>query len=314
MSEKSAQPNGHPSTRRRGLMLLPRGRRSAVVLAAVLAFSLGCDAAERMPSAPLQPRLNTSGGAYSADELFMGIMLGQGPVAGAIDVIRDDYKVENIAVGEMSVAYLTDFGNRLLAQVKVVEPSFLAGFKQAMESDDPYVISDKLDHASRVINEAVKALPEGAELAYHAENPLQTEATIAQDADASGYVSLSDTAVTPVEATDGIEERHYYSYTSKCLQTDPNCEPAEPLSSRPGRSTNRAGHFPGSDEPSTQGAWVAAVAGVYVAVAVHVAVVYNVALAMVWGVQIAIKRGPYGLPGGGRRIKERLIDAIMRAV
>lgn len=211
-------------------------------------------------AAPEAPRLATAGSA-DAETLFRGIVLGSGPIADSIPEIRDNFRVDLLATNSLSLAQLNDLHNRIVAEVKAIDPNFLDGFKAAMNSGDPVQIDAKLDEAFAIGNDAVHWLTEGDTIRKLEADPAEVDARLQPYLDANGYLSLGDTLVTPPGASDELTSSTTSDYTiGGC--SDPTqiiCE--EPMAIPP--------------------VWVWYFG-------VHVAVVYNVYLAVTWGVWLAI--------------------------
>lgn len=283
--------------------------RCRLVLCAIASFfMLSCSSDRVTASGPERGARFTHEptGQYSAQELFLGIMLGEGPVAELIPVIREDYWIEIRDLNNVSRDQIRAFNAELLDKVQIVDPSFLAGFKVAMQSGDPLTISEKLDAASYILNDAVKLMTEGDTLAYLADNQEVVDTRLAPYLDANGYLDLQDTLVTPDQANAELWAARTTGYSGSGGTGCPTCV-VEPLRARPSKPNGR----PGLEDPGDPSAMVVygAVHGViaYLAFGVHVMVVYNVHAAMTANVFIALNK-PDWIPtigGGGSRKKRR---------
>lgn len=240
---------------------------------------------------PSEARLSTYGHA-DAETLFRGIMFGDGQTASELPVIWDNYRTEllvNTGAG-LSQEYLLDVENRLVNNVKAIDPNFLPRFKTAMNSGDHVWIRGMLDTAATIIVEAMHYTVEGDSVAYYEANPALVDSRLQPYLDPNGNLSLGDTAVTTAEASDELT-RHVQTIYEGGGTDDCTPEPYQ-IQCETGA-----------------GIMIALGAVVYIVAAVHVLSVYNVAIAVVWGRWVALEpKKPWGVDSD--LLKDQLIDSI----
>jgi len=266
-------------------------RRGSVAALLCVVAAAGCaDTVTGARSAvPAGPRM--SAGSYDGETLFRGVMLGQGPVADSIPEIAANFKASNLVNASMSSTTLASVQNRLVTQVKTLDPYFMGTFKWAMNSGDPYLIETYVDSAAVLLNEAVNWLAEGDTMRVYEDDPYLVDVRMQSLEDAYGNVNLGDTLVTSSSASGELTSR---TYEIKPTRTVGGCaDPTQRACMDEPMSTGDDEVVPIGDPnevDQTQGAFRIYKVGlaVYWVAGVHVAVVYNAYVAIAWGRYVAI--------------------------
>jgi hypothetical protein len=171
----------------------------------------GCQDDAVSPVAP-PTHARFSVGAADSETLFRGIIFGQNYVSDAIPEIRDNLKVELLANSQFTATQMLDFQERLLTNVKMIDPDFLSRFKLAMNSGDHVRIGAVLDTAGAIVNNAMQYTVEGDSLAYYDANPSVVDSKMQPYLDPNGYFSLGDTLVTPSNASSELSNSNSSYY------------------------------------------------------------------------------------------------------
>jgi len=125
----------------------------AVFLGFVVLDSTGLAAPAR-PSAP----------AFSGAELYRGIILAHGPVAGMIPEIRDQLLPPRVAQDRQLRRAMEMFQDRLIEEIGLTHPQFFDDFAAAMRSGDHLAVQEGLERAARVTLETLSNMHEVAAL------------------------------------------------------------------------------------------------------------------------------------------------------
>lgn len=252
---------------------------------------VGCqDHAGGLVDPPSGARFSTAGSA-DAETLFRGIIFGQNYVADAIPEIRDNLKVDVLANSQFPKAQMLDFQERLLTNVKMIDPAFLNRFKLAMNSGDQVRIGAALDTAGVIVNDALHYTVEGDSLDYFNDNPSVVGSRMQPYLDPNGYFSLGDTLVTPSDASTELSNSN---------------------------DTYYGGGGGGCEDPtqiicdSVSGAMYGFRAGVivYYVGGVHVALVYNAYVMITAGRYVALWTPRHPFSQSTSLLREQIINSI----
>lgn len=137
------------------------------------------------PSVERPGEVVTSGAEYAPDELFLGLVLGQGAVAEEIGVIHEHFLIDNY-VPEKSLETLKRFNLKIVQQIEEMEPEYLPGFKEAVQSGDRPAIQRALSDASLLAVEATTQLKEVKEFRAQLEKDPGLIEEILENARANG--------------------------------------------------------------------------------------------------------------------------------
>lgn len=255
---------------------------------------VGCqDHAGGLLAPPSGARFSSVGSA-DAETLFRGIVFGQNYVADAVPEIRDNLKVDLLANAQFPKAQMLDFQERLLTNVKMIDPDFLNRFKRAMNSGDQVRIGALLDTAGVLVNDAVHYTVEGDSLAYYDQNPSVVSDRMQPYLDPNGYFSLGDTLVTPAGASTQLSDNnntYYHDGGGEC--EDPTqiiCD-----------SVSTSGYSP-------YGFRVGVI--VYYVGGVHVALVYNAYFVITAGRYVALWTPKHPFSQSTSLLREQIINSI----
>ena len=111
-------------------------------------------AAPARPSAP----------EFSGVDLYRGIVLAHGPVAGLIPEIRDQLVPPGLLQDRQLRRAIEMFQDRLIEEIALTHPQFFDDFAAAMRSGDHLAVQDGLEKAGRVTLDALSGMHEVAAL------------------------------------------------------------------------------------------------------------------------------------------------------
>lgn len=109
------------------------------------------------PARPAAPQ-------FSGAELYRGIILAHGPVAGLIPEIRDQLLPPRFAQDRQLRRAIEMFQDRLIEEIGLTHPQFFDRFAAAMRSGDHLAVQDGLESAGRVTLESLAGMHEVAAL------------------------------------------------------------------------------------------------------------------------------------------------------
>lgn len=112
---------------------------------------------------------------YTGEQLFRGIMLGNGPVSMVIPEVRDFIRPQNFVSNPVVLRTMDDMSDRVVAAVRQYDPSFLDAFGRDMQSGDRIRIQRSLEQARLVTRKAVQALPEMQRIEAASHDPKALE-------------------------------------------------------------------------------------------------------------------------------------------
>lgn len=101
---------------------------------------------------------------FSGTELYRGIILAHGPVAGLIPEIRDQLVPAGLVQDRQLRRAIEMFQDRLIEEIAVSHPRFFDEFATAMRSGDHLTVQEGLENAGRVTLETLSGLHEVAAL------------------------------------------------------------------------------------------------------------------------------------------------------
>lgn len=111
-------------------------------------------------AAPARPAVPDFSGA----DLYRGIILAHGPVAGLIPEIRDQLVPPRFAQDRQLRRAMEMFQDRLIEEIGLTHPQFFDGFAAAMKSGDHLAVQEGLEKAGRVTLETLSNMHEVAAL------------------------------------------------------------------------------------------------------------------------------------------------------
>lgn len=109
------------------------------------------------PSRPAAPE-------FSGMDLYRGIILAHGPVAGLIPEIRDQLVPPGLLQDRQLRRAMEMFQDRLIEEIALTHPKFFDEFAAAMRSGDHLVVQDGLEKAARVTLDTLSGMHEVAAL------------------------------------------------------------------------------------------------------------------------------------------------------
>ena len=101
---------------------------------------------------------------FSGTELYRGIILAHGPVAGLIPEIRDQLLPPRFVQDRQLRRAIEMFQDRLIEEIGLTHPQFFGGFAAAMRSGDHLAVQEGLESAGRVTLETLSNMHEVAAL------------------------------------------------------------------------------------------------------------------------------------------------------
>jgi hypothetical protein len=125
----------------------------AVFLAFVILDGTGLAA----PARPATPE-------FSGMDLYRGIILAHGPVAGLIPEIRDQLVPPGLLQDRQLRRAMEMFQDRLIEEIALTHPKFFDEFAAAMRSGDHLAVQDGLEKAARVTLDTLSGMHEVAAL------------------------------------------------------------------------------------------------------------------------------------------------------
>lgn len=125
--------------------------------AAFLGFVLLEDSGLAAPARPAVPE-------FSGADLYRGIILAHGPVAGLIPEIRDQLLPPGFVKDSRLLRAIEMFQDRLIEEIGLTHPQFFGGFAAAMRSGDHLAVQEGLENAGRVTLETLSNMHEVAAL------------------------------------------------------------------------------------------------------------------------------------------------------
>ncbi|WP_167815229.1 sporulation delaying protein family toxin [Sporolactobacillus shoreae] len=128
-------------------------RISVLLLAFCLFFSFSFNSFAEAKSPTDKQNVQQKNSQYSGEELFRGLVFGQGPVAKLFPDIwsSDQIKKANNSTADKVV-------NLVIKQLKINSPSFFSNFKNIVTSGNPYLIDQKSSEISAEVQQALKDL------------------------------------------------------------------------------------------------------------------------------------------------------------
>lgn len=101
---------------------------------------------------------------FSGMDLYRGIILAHGPVAGLIPEIRDQLVPPGLLQDRQLRRAMEMFQDRLIEEIALTHPKFFDEFAAAMRSGDHLAVQDGLDNAARVTLDTLSGMHEVAAL------------------------------------------------------------------------------------------------------------------------------------------------------
>ncbi|MGG0219816.1 sporulation delaying protein family toxin [Bacillus mycoides] len=90
---------------------------------------------------------------YSGEELYKGVVLGQGKVARLFPQVWDEEKIHNVNSKES-----LEFTTKLINEMKLSDPFYFNNLKKAVNSKEPLEISQAFENGSYLLNQAIDKL------------------------------------------------------------------------------------------------------------------------------------------------------------
>ncbi|MFE4764781.1 sporulation delaying protein family toxin [Bacillus mycoides] len=90
---------------------------------------------------------------YSGEEIYKGIVLGQGKVATLFPQVWDEEQIRKVNSKESS-----DLTTKLLNEMKLSDPSYFNNLKKAVDSKEPLIIQQAFENGSYLLNQAINKL------------------------------------------------------------------------------------------------------------------------------------------------------------
>jgi len=101
---------------------------------------------------------------FSGMDLYRGIILAHGPVAGLIPEIRDQLVPPGLLQDRQLRRAMEMFQDRLIEEIALTHPKFFDEFAAAMRSGDHLAVQDGLESAARVTLDTLSGMHEVAAL------------------------------------------------------------------------------------------------------------------------------------------------------
>ena len=101
---------------------------------------------------------------FSGADLYRGIILAHGPVAGLIPEIRDQLVPPGLLQDRQLRRVIEMFQDRLIEEIALTHPQFFDQFADAMRSGDHLAVQEGLESAGRVTLETLSGMHEVAAL------------------------------------------------------------------------------------------------------------------------------------------------------
>jgi SdpC family antimicrobial peptide len=135
----------------------------------------------------------------SGEVLFLGIVLGDGPIAQQFELISDYYGVDSASILERQTATLVvTLQQEIIKSVNEHDPQFFSWFQAEILSRDEIRIDHAIDHAFEVVYTAVSSRPDViAAQADLASNPAKRAEVLAHLA--AGVAGNTDQTPTQAE-------------------------------------------------------------------------------------------------------------------
>jgi hypothetical protein len=125
--------------------------------AVFLGFVILDDTGLAAPARPAAPE-------FSGMDLYRGIILAHGPVAGLIPEIRDQLVPPGLLQDRQLRRAMEMFQDRLIEEIALTHPRFFDEFAAAMRSGDHLAVQDGLEKAARVTLDTLSGMHEVAAL------------------------------------------------------------------------------------------------------------------------------------------------------
>jgi hypothetical protein len=152
--------------------------------------------------------------ALSGEDIFRGIVMGEGDVAMMIPEIRETYAIDHESLSEEVSAGIRDFNNELIAVIRSTQPSFFDDFGEMISSGNHITVMEALDKAGAVLLDAAYEIPEVQELiARIEEEPEYVDSLVAE---------LDD--VDAIYTEEGIKQILYLFAAGNIYDHDPTDE------------------------------------------------------------------------------------------
>ncbi|ETT84691.1 sporulation delaying protein family toxin [Bacillus mycoides] len=90
---------------------------------------------------------------YSGEELYKGIVFGQGKVAKLFPQVWDEEKIRNVNSKES-----LELTTKLINEMKLSDPFYFNNLKKAVNSKEPLEISQAFENGSYLLNQAIDKL------------------------------------------------------------------------------------------------------------------------------------------------------------
>jgi SdpC family antimicrobial peptide len=128
-------------------------RRFAIPLLAALAAALAACADGGSPAGLTQPVAHAQ---FSGEDVFRGVVLGDGPVAARLPELWSGYALDDSRWTPAHRAAMDRARQRLIDDVRAVDPTFLARFGAALQSHDPLRVQGAMEESRGVLMSAVQ--------------------------------------------------------------------------------------------------------------------------------------------------------------
>lgn len=126
-------------------------------------------------------------------DYFRGVFFAEGPLAEQIPEIRDYLMMDTENEDPQVVQIVSDFRARLIDAIVARDPDFMAGFANAMQSGDPYVIDAAIGDGAEMTLNAIRAMPEIVALRAQLQADPDLATTMVEDM--AGTAELADASV-----------------------------------------------------------------------------------------------------------------------
>jgi SdpC family antimicrobial peptide len=98
--------------------------------------------------------------SYSGEDLYKGLLFGDGPVANLIPAVRNNWKLDIIVQGQEDVNRVRKFQGEVIKVIKRLKPDFFSQFKTAIYSRNATKITKALADGSKIAGDAIAKFPE----------------------------------------------------------------------------------------------------------------------------------------------------------
>lgn len=110
--------------------------------------------------------------SFTGEQLYRGLLFGDGPVAEVIPQVRDHYRVTNFVTTVEELQLVRATQDRIISAIDETAPEFFRDFRSMIRSGDHFMVQKALREAADVTLRAIGSIPEVKELrARFAEDP-----------------------------------------------------------------------------------------------------------------------------------------------